>query len=109
MLKLQHLARKSFDEFNKRNNISANWSCLSNERKLVWMKEILDLNRLILDSIITNIKDIPPYKPGMSGLEAGVSEGRRKERMLLKQQLDDYYSNLLEEYNNFSHNSRKKK
>jgi hypothetical protein len=101
-MKLQELAKNAFTKFANNSNMTCNWNYLSKERKLVWMKEILDLNKLLIDNIKLDIRAVPEYKVGMSGLEAGVNEGRRKERMQLKQQLDDYYNSMVEEFNRFN-------
>ena len=105
-MKLENLAADKFIEYAfKQTGKTVNWRYLSDERKLAWIREFVDMYLLIIDQIVP-ILDLKVSKLGHSTTyEKAFLSGESFENFRctslisnLKTEIEEQYNKLQEDY-----------
>ena len=101
MKTLEGMAMEIFNRYAAKSGVKADWKYLSDERKLVWMKDILLLSEYFLNNLKNEIKPIPTNSRSNTVYESGFHDGVRSERTSFLVLTDNLHKKLLDEYEEF--------
>lgn len=108
MKTLDGMARDLFNKFSMRETGKlGDWSYLSAERRLEWMKEVLIMAKYFLDEIHTQIKPLPNNQQSTTAYELGYNNGVRSERAAFITLVEDKLQKLVDEFKDFEHTTKK--
>jgi hypothetical protein len=104
---LEGMAREIFIRYAEKSGVKADWNYLSDNRKLVWMKDILLLSEYFLTNLKNEIKPIPSNKKSTTVYESGFNDGVRSERTSFLVLVDELHEKLLDEYEQLQYSLNK--
>lgn len=100
MTELESLAAQAFERFAKLKGQKADWTYLSEERKVAWMKEMIFFIEHISDRLKTKFKAPPRSNPNGGAYATGFNDGLTTERLSITnfiEMLDEDYKDQLDQ------------
>jgi hypothetical protein len=105
-MKLENLAADKFIEYAfKQTGKTVNWRYLSDERKLAWIREFVDIYIMVIDQIEPLLKLKPSGLGMVTSHERAWSQGENFENFRctslisnLKTEIEEQYNKLQEDY-----------
>lgn len=107
MKTLEGMAREIFNRYAAKSGVRADWIYLSDERKLVWMKDVLLLSEYFLTNLKLEMKPIPSNERATTVYEGGFNDGVRSERTSFTVLVDELHERLLDEYEHLEYKVNK--
>lgn len=107
MKTLEGMAMEIFARYANKSGVKADWRYLSDERKLVWMQDILLLSEYFLDNLKAEMKPIPSNQRSNTVYESGFNDGVRSERTSFAVLVDELHERLLDEYQELEYSVKK--
>jgi len=107
---LENMAKEMFTKFSlQETGKHANWSYLSDERKLEWMKDVFKMADYYMTELKLQLKPIPTNMRSSTVYEGGVIDGIRAERVALSQSIDQIHIDLVNQLIDFEQDIPKRK
>lgn len=103
MKTLEGMARELFNRYAARVGVEANWNYLSDDRKLVWMKDVMLLADYFMENLKLEMKPIPTNGKSNTVYEAGFNDGVKSERTSFTVLIEELHGKLLDEYQDFQY------
>lgn len=107
MKSLEGMAMEIFNRYAAKSGVKADWRYLSDERKLVWMQDILLLSQYYLENLKAEMKPIPTNQRSTTVYESGFNDGVRSERTSFTVLVDELHEKLLDEYRDLEYSVKK--
>jgi hypothetical protein len=105
MKTLEGMALELFNKFSiKETGKIGNWSYLSDERKLEWMKEALAMANYFYKEVLRSIKPLPTPQRVETVYASGYLDGQRHQHIYMVELFNTQYQKLLDEYFDFKAN-----
>lgn len=101
MKKLEGMARELFNRYAERSGLRVNWNYLADDRKLVWMNDVILLADYFLENLKAEMKPIPNSAKSSTVYESGFNDGVRSERTSFTVLIEELHEKLLDEYEQF--------
>ncbi len=97
MIKLERLASLYFHKFAKDQNSTAEWKHLSDERKLVWQKEIANYFLMLIEEVSKDLALNLGSNTAIASFEKGFLDGRSFEHKRIVEKLSAVKKDLEEQ------------
>jgi len=101
---LEQIARKMFIEFSRRRTgLALDWRYISKERKLSWMKEVVEIFDMCLNDLDKELELPHIGLTGAASFEKGFVAGQKFENNRIRQRVEYLKTWLDEQYREYEH------
>lgn len=110
MKDLERIAKEWFERYSvKETGKRLRWDLLSKNRKLEWMEEVLMVSDIYMKYLQEEVKPVGNLPRGSTSYANGFNEALRGERIRFYNLTLTRHEQLLEEYNEFKIEDKKKR
>jgi hypothetical protein len=108
MNKLEQIAKQHFEAFTLKHNngVEVSWYYLPKERRLAWMKDVLDFYTDVINTLDKQIVFEKKIAPNNTSFAVGKEDGIRVERLRYKVLLAEIKHQLTEEYKGYEESEK---
>jgi len=102
MTTLEGFAKRMFEKYsNKKHGYTANWSRLSKERKIEWMKDVLYLSEFFVEELIEKFGKPPVFQDSKTSFEMGYNKALHTSHINVINFINDLEEDLEESLEEF--------